>query len=156
MKIILNDTVKNLGRTGDLVTVADGYARNYLIPKNLALIADEKNVKRITHQKQKLAHKLTKQLDGLREYAKKLETTLIRIARKAGEKEKLFGSVTNHDIEEALKQAGFDIDRKAIQLPEPIKALGEHRVTVKLAPEVTAQVVLQVVAENQEKPEQPL
>ena len=148
MKIILTDNVKNLGRTGDVVSVADGYARNFLIPKRLAVVADEKNVRQIKHQKTILEHKLKKQIDELREHAKKIGKVSITIARKVGENQKLFGSVTNQDIHAALIAEGVEVDRKAIQLSEPIKALGSFKVMIKLSPEVDAEIKCKVVEEK--------
>ena len=148
MKIILTDMVKNLGRTGDVVSVADGYARNFLIPKKLAVIADEKNVKQTRHRKAILEHKLGKQLNDMREFAKKIEKTEVSITRKAGENGKLFGSVTNQDIHDELAKAGIEVDRRSIHLDEPIKAIGSYTVTVKLAPEVEAKVKCWVVEEK--------
>lgn len=148
MKIILTDIVKNLGRTGDVVNVKDGYARNFLIPNSLAVIADEKNVKQTRHHKTVLERKLSKQLDEMRGYAGKIEATEISISRKAGENGKLFGSVTNQDIQAELQKAGIDIDRKMIVVSDPIKAIGTHTVTIKLAPEVEAKLKFQVVEEK--------
>lgn len=148
MKIILTDNVTNLGKTGDVVNVADGYARNYLIPRSLAMIADEKNVKQINHKKRVLEHKLAKQLDELRDFAKKIEKVEVTLSRKAGENGKLFGSVTNQDIHHALEQAGIQVDRRSIVLSEPIKAVGAYTVVVKLGTDVEAKVKTWVVEDK--------
>jgi len=150
MKIILTNTVKNLGRTGDVVKVADGYARNYLIPKNLAILADEKNVKQIRHRKAILDRKRTKQLEELKGRAQEISKIEIVITRKAGENKKLFGSVTTQDLQAELLKHGVDVERRAIHLEEPIKAIGQWRFTVKLAPEVDVALSCQVVADTTE------
>lgn len=148
MKVILRESVENLGKTGDIVKVSDGYARNYLLPRNLAFIADENNVKSIEHHKKSLAKKAEREKAEAREVAKKLEGFSCTIARKVGENEKLFGSVTSSDIAETLAKGGYQVDRRSIQLHEPIKQLGVVTVPVRLAPEVVAQVKVWVVQET--------
>lgn len=148
MKVILRENVENLGKIGDIVKVSDGYARNFLLPRKLVSVADEKNVKAIEHHKKELQKKKARDMKEYQEVAKKLEAFSVTISRKVGEKEKLFGSVTTTDIAGALVKGGFSIDRKHIQLVDPIKQLGVHTVNVKLSPEVVAQVKVWVVQEN--------
>ena len=148
MKVILRENVDNLGKTGDIVKVSDGYARNFLLPRNLVFIADENNVAAIEHHKKALAKKRERDNTEAREVAKKIEGYSVTIARKVGENEKLFGSVTTHDIAEALTKGGFKVDRRSIHLAEPIKALGVVTVPLKLTGDVTAQVKVWVVQET--------
>ncbi len=147
MKVILKEDVKSLGQMGQIVSVKDGYARNYLIPKGLAAVADTKNVKALEHQRgilERKAEKLRADAEGL---AEKLSALSIKIKAKAGEEEKLFGSITAMDIAEAIKAQGIEVDRKKITLEEPIKRLGAHAVSVKVARDVTATVNVEVEAE---------
>ena len=148
MQVILRENVENLGRIGDIVKVTDGYARNYLLPRNLVSIADEKNVAQIEHHKRALEKKRMAQRGASEELAKKLADFSINVARKVGENDKLFGSVTVNDVAEALKKAGYTIDRHSIQLDHPIKALGVHPVTIKLDTDVEAKVKVWVVKEE--------
>lgn len=148
MKVILRENVENLGKTGDIVKVSDGYARNYLLPRNLVFVADEKNVAAIEHHKKALAKKRERENTEAREVAKKLEGFSCTIARKVGENEKLFGSVTSSDIAEALSKGGFKVERRQISLAEPLKQLGVVTVPVRLTGEVTAQVKVWVVQET--------
>ena len=135
-------------QSGDIVAVKDGYGRNFLIPQKLAVIADEKSVKRLNHQKRLLEQKLKKELEAAKGFAGKIETTEITITRKAGENDKLFGSVTSQDIEEALRNEGIEVDRRAIVLGAPIKTLGYYTVTVKVASGVEAPLKIWVVGEE--------
>ncbi|MEW6057190.1 MAG: 50S ribosomal protein L9, partial [Bdellovibrionota bacterium] len=136
------------GKTGDIVRVSDGYARNYLLPRNLVIVADEQNVKAIDHHQKSLARKREKEKKDFQEVAKKLEQFSCTIARKVGENEKLFGSVSNGDIADALVKGGFSVERRQIQLPEPIKQLGVYTVPVRLSTDVSAQVKVWVVQES--------
>lgn len=147
MKVILKEDVKNLGSMGQVVTVADGFARNFLVPKGLAVEASSKNIKALEHAKRVIQEKARKAKDSMRELADKLSGLTLVIKAKAGEEGKLFGSVTSMDIAEQLKQEGYDIDRKKISLEEPIKRLGSYAVTIRLHPEVDARVNVQVVEE---------
>lgn len=147
MKVILKEDVKNLGSMGQVVTVADGFARNFLVPKGLAVEASSKNIKALEHAKRVIQEKAQKAKDAMRELADKLSGFTLVIKAKAGEEGKLFGSVTSMDIAEQLKQEGYDIDRKKISLEEPIKRLGSYAVTIRLHPEVDARVNVQVVEE---------
>jgi large subunit ribosomal protein L9 len=147
MKVFLKEDVKNLGRIGEVVLVSDGYARNYLFPKKLAVEANTRNVKEFEHNKRVVQEKAARINAEMKSAAEKLSSVSLTIKAKAGEEEKLFGSVTNMDIAEALREAGYDIDKKKIVLAEPIKRLGEYSVEVKVDSEISAQVKVNVVAE---------
>ena len=136
MEVILRDHVDHVGNRGDVVKVADGYARNYLLPRNLALPATEANKKWIVRER-KIAEALADRLVALD----------LTIARKVGDNDTLYGSVTNADIAELLKAKGFDVDRRKILLPDPLRALGESHVPVKLHRDVTAQLKIVIVKE---------
>jgi large subunit ribosomal protein L9 len=146
MKLILKENIEHLGHIGDIVKVAPGYARNYLLPKGLAVEATEKNAKALDHVKRQMAYKKDKALESAKNLAAKLTETAVALSHKAGEEGKLFGSVTNMEIAAFLKEKGFDIDRKTIVLAEPIKHVGEFEVVVKVHPEVTATIKVAVVA----------
>lgn len=146
MKVILKENIETLGHIGDVVKVAPGYARNYLLPKGLAVEATEKNAKELEHHKRQLAYKKNKALESSRLLAAKLEALTISLSHKAGDEGKLYGAVTNMEIAAALKAQGFEIDRKTITLHDPIKQLGEYAVPVKIHPEVTANLKVTVVA----------
>lgn len=149
MKLILREDVYNLGKSGDLVNVKEGYARNYLLPRNLAMLASSANVRQLEHEKQVIELRQQKLKGGAQEQAKKLEGVKVSIKRKVGEQDKLFGSVTALDIAEALAAAGHKLDRRLIHLPEPIKAVGEFGVEIRLHREVTAKLTVTVVGEAQ-------
>ena len=151
MEVILREHVDNLGRRGDLVKVADGYARNYLLPRKMALLATEGNKKVIEREKVKFEVKEAEEQKVAQAVADRLATVEIEIARKVGETDTLFGSVTNADVAEALAGKGFDIDRRKIQLQEPIKKLGEFAVPVKLHRDVVVTLKVKVVAEGAAK-----
>lgn len=138
MKVILKENIDTLGQIGDVVKVAPGYARNYLIPKGYAIEATMKNQKALDHAKRQLEYKKNKEKESARQLAAKIEGLTLTLVHQAGEGDKLFGSVTNMELAEQLKGQGFEIDRKKIILAEPIKQLGEHTATVRLHPEVTA------------------
>jgi len=148
MLVILRENVENLGHIGDVVKVSDGYARNFLLPRNLVAVAEAKSVAAIEHQKKLLEKKRLAQQAVAKEVAQKLEQVTCTIARKVGEHDKLFGSVSATDIAAALKAAGYTIEKRAISLNAPIRALGSHSVTVKLESEVSATVKVQVVKED--------
>ena len=148
MLVILRENVENLGRIGEVVKVTDGYARNFLLPRNLVVAADEKSIATIEHHKKILEKKRLAEMATAQELAKKLEAFSCTIARKVGEHDKLFGSVSSSDVAEALKAAGFHVDKRSVTLPSPIRALGVHPVTVKLEPEVSATVKVWVVKEE--------
>jgi large subunit ribosomal protein L9 len=147
MKVILKDDVKNVGNMGDIVKVADGYARNYLVPRGLAVEASTKNIKSIEHEKRIIQEKAKKIKGSAQDLSDRISKVTLVMKATAGEEGKLFGSVTTMDIAEALKKEGFEIDKKKISLDEPIKRLGEHTVNVKIHPEITTNVTVQVVQE---------
>lgn len=147
MKLILREDVANLGRSGELVTVRDGFGRNYLLPRKLAVMANETNVKQLEHEKAVIAARSAKLKAGAETQAKGLSSVKVKIARKVGEQDKLFGSVTALDIAEALAAAGQKVDRRSIHLPEPIKTIGSHEVEIRLHHDVTAKIKVDVVAE---------
>jgi len=144
MKVILKENIETLGQIGDIVKVAPGYARNYLLPKGFAIEATLKNAKALEHAKRQLEYKRNKVLEGGKQLAAKLEGLSVAIAHQAGEEGKLFGSVTNIELAAKLKELGVEIDRKKIVLPEPIKQVGEFTATVKVHPEVSATLKITV------------
>ena len=148
MNIILQENVDGLGVIGDQVTVKPGYARNYLVPKGLGIVADPRNVKQLDHQKRQLARKLEKATKDAEAVKARIEGVTCEFTQRASEEGKLFGSVTSMDLEAKLQEAGIEIDRKKIQLAEPIKSLGEHVVNVKLDAGVVAELKVVVNAEE--------
>ena len=151
MEVILREHVDNLGRRGDLVKVADGYARNYLLPRKLALLATDGNKKQIERERAKFEVKELEEQKVAQAVADRMATVEIEIARRVGETEALYGSVTSADIAEALAAKGFDLDRRKLQLHEPIKKIGNYDVPLKLHRDVTVQLKVRVVAEGAEK-----
>jgi len=147
MKVILQEDVKNLGKMGDVVNVADGYARNYLIPGKLGVEANIRNIKALDHEKRKIEEKAKKVRSEAQGLAERLSSLTLTVSAKAGEEERLFGSITSMDIAEALKKEGFDIERKKILLDEPIKRLGSYTVGIKIHSDVTSKVQISVIAE---------
>jgi large subunit ribosomal protein L9 len=148
MEVILREHVDNLGSRGDLVKVADGYARNYLLPRKLALVATDGNRKQIERERAKFEAKEAEERKVAEAFAARLSNAEIVIARKVGETQALYGSVTAADIADALAAKGFDIDRRKLQLGDAIKAVGETDVLVKLSRDVTATVKVKVIAEG--------
>jgi len=146
-QLILNEDVPNLGVTGDVVKVRAGYARNYLLPRKLAVEANPKNLQAFEHHKRIAMHKREAQKGEAVNLKARLESLTLAIGAHAGEEGKLFGSVTNIDIERALREKGFVVERRRIHLAEPIKQLGEFTVPVRLAPEVEASLKVEVKAE---------
>ncbi len=146
MKVILNENIDTLGHIGDIVKVAPGYARNYLLPKKLAVLATEGNAKALEHTKRQMLYKKNKALESAKALGAKLEALSIVLTHKAGEEGKLFGAVTNMDIAAFLKANGFEIDRKSIVLADVIKHTGEYSVALKIHPEVTATLKVTVAA----------
>lgn len=145
MKVILQDDVHNLGSTGDVVEVADGYGRNYLLPRQLAVLADERNSRRLGHQKRQAAAKQARLLTAAKELAGKITGTAITLKRQAASEDKIFGAVTNLDIAEALAAQGITVDRKQIILPEPIRNIGVSQVPIRILKDVEAQVKVYVI-----------
>jgi large subunit ribosomal protein L9 len=147
MEVILREHVEHLGRRGDVVKVAAGYARNYLLPRKLALAVTDNNKRQIDREK-KLAEARDAEEKGQAEaIAQRLSQLDVEISRRVGEHDTLYGSVTSQDIAQALKDKGFDIDKRKIALAEPLKALGESTVPVKIHRDVTAQIRVKVVAQ---------
>lgn len=146
MQVVLRDDVENLGRSGEVVRVKPGYARNYLIPRGLAAAATHGNVAQIEHEKKVAVAHATKLRASAQSRAGELSAVEVEIAAQAGDNQKLFGSVGSRDIAQALAAKGVDIDRKKIVLAEPIKELGEYDVPIKLGYEVQATVKVRVVA----------
>ncbi len=145
MEVILREDVPKLGRPGDVVKVKDGYARNFLLPRGLAVEANQRNLRAFEHERRlALRRREAKKQLALR-YKEQIESSPLVIKARAGEEGKLFGSVTNIDIERALRERGIEVDRRKIILPEPIKQLGEAVVPVRLDPEVEATLKLEVV-----------
>ena len=147
MKVILTKDLDNLGRAGALVEVKPGYGRNYLIPNQMAVLATEKNLRQLEHEKAGILARAAKVKASLTAQANKLNGIEVKLARKVGEQDKLFGSVTSKDVQEALAANGYQIDRKQIQLGEPLKTLGTHEVEVKLHSDVSAKVKVTIAAE---------
>ena len=148
MEVILKENVESLGKIGDVIRVKTGFARNYLIPRGLAVEADSRNVELLKAQRdsvRKKAEKRRKEAEGIKGV---IESAVCRIQARAGEQGKLFGSVTGRDIEENMKAQGIAVDRKTIQFEEAIKSLGEFTVDVKLPSAVTARLKVIVVAEE--------
>jgi large subunit ribosomal protein L9 len=148
MEVILKEDIVNLGKMGEVIRVRDGYARNYLLPRGLVIVADKKNLKVFEHQRRVVAGQRERVLKQVQTLGEKLSAVSLTIPVKAGEEGKLFGSVTSLHLEKALKGKGFDIERRKIHLAEPIKALGDYEVPVRLAADVTATVKVSVVAEG--------
>jgi large subunit ribosomal protein L9 len=147
MKLILREDVDNLGRGGDVVDVKPGYGRNFLLPRGLAVVANPKNLREIEHQKSVASAKAAKLKASAEAVAKRLEATPVTLKRKVGDQDKLFGSVTALDIAEALAARGLQLDRRAIDLAEPIKTVGDFEVGVKLHHDVVGKVKVKVEAE---------
>ena len=148
MQVILRDRLENLGGAGDVVNVKPGYARNYLIPQGLAFPATDANVKRIEREKAQVAKRANEELQSARQRAATFEGVSVTFTARAGEEGKLFGSITNSDIAEKLAEQGIEIDRKQIQLDEPIKALGVFSVPVRLHAEVRPELKVWVIKED--------
>jgi large subunit ribosomal protein L9 len=149
MELILRQDVSNLGRRGDVVRVSDGYGRNFLLPKKLAVPLTEGNKKAVEQQKASALKREVHEKSEAEQLAAMIAKNPLSIARKAGETGVLFGSVTSLDVAEALRKAGFEIDRRKILLEEPLKQLGEFPVSVRLHHDVTATITVQVVQEQE-------
>lgn len=147
MQVILREDVPNLGRPGDVVKVRGGYARNFLLARGLAVEANPKNIRAFEHERRLgLMRREAKRSQALT-VKERLEALSLTLSARAGEEGKLFGSITNIDIERALREQGFELERRRIALAEPIKQLGEFTIAIKIDPEVEAHVKLSVVAE---------
>ena len=148
MEIILREHIENLGRRGDVVKVADGYARNYLLPRKLALAVTDSNKRQIERERKVFDAREAEEKQQAEALAQRLEQAEIEIARRVGENDTLYGSVTSADIAHALEAKGFQVDRRKIVLADPIKAIGEIAVPLKIHREVTAQLKVKVVPET--------
>ena len=144
MKVILTENIETLGHIGDIVKVAPGYARNFLIPRGFALEATSRNAKALDHAKRQMQYKKDKVLEQARQFAARIEAITLTLPHQAGDEGKLFGSVTNMDLAELLKVQGIEVDRKKIVLADPIKHIGEFAVSIKIHPEVTASLKVNV------------
>lgn len=149
MEVILREDIERLGNRGQIVKVADGYARNFLLPKRLAVAATEANRKIVEQERQAHLRREAKLKTEAEDLSKLMTGVVVTIAQKAGENDQLFGSVTAKDVADALEQKNFSIDRRKIQIEEPIKQLGEFKVPVRLHKEVTTEVTVQVVREEE-------
>jgi len=148
MQIILQEDIEKLGNRGDVVTVKPGYARNFLLPKKLAVEANPGNMKALERIRGSLAKKTATELDAARKQAELLNGVSLNFTRKTGENDQMFGSVTTGDIADGLKSQGFAIDKRQVQLADPLKTLGEFPVTVKVFRDVTAAIKVHVVKES--------
>ena len=148
MEIILQEDIEKLGTRGQVVTVKEGYARNYLLPRKLAIPANASNMKRLEKMRAAFAKKEATERESAQQQAAQLSTVALKLSRKAGESDQLFGSVTTADIAEALTAQGYEIDKRKIELIDPIKLVGEYPITIKLYRDVTATVTLTVDRES--------
>ncbi len=149
MEVILNKTIDNLGFEGDIVNVKPGYARNYLIPQQMAMPVTKQNLARLQQQKEAIEARLEKERKEAEGLSSKLSGVTIEISRRVGEEDRLFGSVTSADIADKLSEIGIAVDKKSIALSEPIKSIGETRVNVKVGYQLTTEIIVQVVPETE-------
>ena len=148
MQIILQEDVEKLGHRGDVVTVKPGYARNFLLPKKLGVEATAGNMKALERIRGSLAKKTATELDAAKKQAELLSGVSVKFHRKTGENDQMFGSVTTGDIAEALKAQSFEVDKRQVQLADPIKSIGEFPVTIKVFRDVTAEIKVHVEKES--------
>ncbi len=148
MKVILTEAIPSLGELGKVVDVARGYARNYLIPKGKAMEATPGNLSQFQQQRARLLRQMEKERQDAQARAARLQGTVVTIAQRVGEQERLYGSVTAAMVAQALTDQGFEVDKKQLELPEPIKQLGSFEVAVRLGPEVKAAIRVNVVPES--------
>jgi large subunit ribosomal protein L9 len=147
MKIILRENVEKLGKAGEVVKVKDGFGRNYLIPQKLAVLANVRNMKTLDHDRRTIEARTKKTMKAAEATAATLSAVSLTIPAKAGEEGKLFGAITSRDIAEALGKAGVTVDRKAIQLADPIKQVGDYKVKIRVAADVFPEISVSVVPE---------
>ena len=147
MKLLLIQDIDKLGKTGEIVNVKEGYARNYLIPRKLGIFATEKNIKAAAAEAEKLTIKDAKKRENMTSLAEQMNKITIKFTLKAGEGDKLFGSVTSQMIADAIATKGYNIDKKEIDLHEPIKHVGNHFVQIKLGPGIEGRIKIKVLAE---------
>jgi large subunit ribosomal protein L9 len=148
MEVILREKVEKLGSRGEVVKVSEGYARNFLLPRKLALLATPANMKQIEQEKAAAVRRETNEKAEAEALAQQLSKITIRLARKVGENDVLYGSVTSMDIAEALQVQGFTLDRRKFEMEEALKSLGQHQVNIKLYRDVVATVTVEVVKED--------
>jgi len=148
VKLILREPVLGLGEAGDLVGVKVGYARNYLLPQGKALLATESKVRELEHHKRVVTEKAARDLNDLKALRDRLESVALEVTARVGEEGKLFGSVTTAHIAELLAEKGYKIDRRKIQLSEPLREIGDHVVPIRLQADLTAEVALKISAES--------
>ncbi len=148
MEIILKKTIDTLGREGDIVNVKPGYARNYLIPRQMAVPVNKATLARLKREQQAIADRLAREKKEAETMAARLEGKVVDITRRVGDEDRLFGSVTTSDIAGRLEELGVTVDRRAIVLADPIKNIGETRVSVKVGYQMTAEIIVQVVPED--------
>ena len=146
MQVILREEVPNLGSIGDVVKVKPGYARNYLLPRGLAIEASTRNVKEVEHHKRVVADKRLREQKSAAAVAEKLAGVVLTFPMRAGEDGRLFGSITNQDVHRALEERGFTVERRRILLDEPLKTLGDHTVTIHVGPDTRATITVKVTA----------
>ena len=149
MKVILQETMEGVGHLGDLIDVKDGFARNFLLPRKKAVLANDRNIKSFEHTKRVAAERAKKEKLEIESHAKKMSTVTLTVEAQVGKDDKMFGSVTVKDIAEALSAQGVMVDRRKIQLGQPIKELGTVTVPVKMPHEVTATVTVRVVKKQE-------
>jgi large subunit ribosomal protein L9 len=150
MKVILTEEIRGLGTRGDIVAVKDGYARNYLIPKNLAREATAGNLKQIEHERHKWALLAQQEKEAAQKQADSVRGVRVQIEKRVGEHGQLFGSVTANEIADALMEKGIEVDKRRIELEQPIKNVGVHQIDVRLHRDVTAQIEVEVKAQGVE------
>lgn len=147
MEVILKDHVDNLGRRGDIVKVAEGYARNYLLPRKLALAVNEGSKRQVERERKNAEARELEEKTQAEAYGQRLAEADLSIARKVGDNKAMYGSVTSADVAHVLAARGFEIDKRKIVMPDPFKSLGEFKVPVKIHRDVTAEITVKVVAE---------
>ena len=148
MEIILKETIDTLGREGDIVKVKAGYARNFLIPQKKAVLITKASLARLKQEQDAINSRLATNKEKAEALNSQIEKLTLKIAKKAGEENRLFGSVTNGDIADALEQAGVSVDKRTISISEPIKTLGEYKVSIKVGYQMTTSIALQVIEET--------
>jgi large subunit ribosomal protein L9 len=148
MKVILREDVEKLGKAGDVVKVADGFGRNYLIPRQLAVPADVRNLKALEHDRRVIEARAKKSRKSAESLATRLASVSLTIPAKAGEEGKLFGAITSRDIADAMEKAGVPVDRKNVLLQDPIKQLGDYKVKIKAGTDLQPEISVSVVAES--------
>ena len=148
VKVILSETIHGLGEAGDLVGVKVGYARNYLLPQGKALLATESKVRELEHHKRIVTEKAARDLNDLKALRDRLESVALEVTARVGEEGKLFGSVTTAHIAELLAEKGYTVDRRKIQLSEPLREIGDHVVPIRLQRDLTAEVAIKISAES--------